>query len=527
VTKQWWRDAVIYQIYPRSYRDTNGDGVGDLRGITESLDHLEWLGVDVLWLNPIMPSPNTDWGYDVSDYCDVHPELGSLDDFDELVREAGRRGIRILNDLVPNHTSDRHRWFTDARTSKQARHRDWYVWADPRPDGSSPNNWVSSFGGQAWTLDEATGQYYLHLFLPTQPDLNWWNDEVAEAFDQILRFWFDRGAAGFRIDVCQSIVKDSELRDNPPSTDDDPAAVRFFGQRNVYNANRPEVHDVLKRWRKIAKRYDPERLLLGESYVWDIDALIAFYGRNDELHLAMNVPFISARFDARHLGTIVDSIEARLPRQGWPVWMGSNHDADRFSTRWCGNDERKIRCALMLLLTLRGTPLLGYGDEIGLPNVEITEEELRDPVGIRFWPAYSGRDPGRTPMQWTPQEGAGFSKPGVEPWLPFGDPRACNVADQRSDPSSILHLCRDLIALRKAERDLRLGSYRRRTSPDDTWVYSRGQRFVVALNMSDDAKKISRLRGSVTLSTGRDRDGETFAGGLKLDPWEGVVVDRS
>jgi alpha-glucosidase len=443
------------------------------------------------------------------------------------VREATKRGIRILNDLVPNHTSDQHPWFADARMSRDAKHRDWYVWADGKPDGHPPNNWVSSFGGQAWTLDETTGQYYLHLFLPTQPDLNWWNKDVTDAFDEILRFWFDRGAAGFRIDVCHAIVKDRELRDNPPATEDDPGAVRIFGQRHVYSSNRPEVHKVLRRWRRLAKSYDPERLLLGESYVWDLDALRSYYGkRNDELQLAMNIPFVSTRFDAGRLGSVVDTMETKLPRHAWPVWMGSNHDANRFASRWCEDDPRKVRCALMLLLTLRGTPLVGYGDEIGLPNVELPEEQLHDPVGVRFYPAYPGRDPGRTPMQWTDEPGAGFTARRSEPWLPFGDTSACNVAAQRRDPLSILHLTRDLIALRRAEPDLSVGHYRKRAAPDGTWVYGRGERHVVALNMSDDAVKIARLRGTIVISTQRDRDGEAFAGGLWLEPWEGAIVER-
>ena len=527
MTANWWRDAVLYQIYPRSFADSNGDGIGDLKGITEHLDHLAWLGIDAVWLNPVMQSPNTDWGYDVSDYCDVHPDLGSLDDFDELVREADARQIKILNDLVPNHTSDQHSWFRQARMSRDAPYRDWYVWADPTEDGAHPNNWVSSFGGDAWTLDETTGQYYLHLFLPTQPDLNWWNEDVADAFDDILRFWFDRGVSGFRLDVCHAIVKDRELRDNPPSTDEDPIAVQLFGQKHVYSSNRPEVHDVLKRWRKLAKSYDPERVLLGETYVWDLASLSAFYGaRNDELHLAMNIPFVSSRFEAGPLKTIVENTHEMLPRHAWPTWMASNHDATRFATRWCEDDERKIRCALMMLLTLRGTPLLGYGDEIGLPNIEITEEQLLDPVGVRFWPAYKGRDPGRSPMQWTSARGAGFTRDGVQPWLPFANPAACNVADQKADPSSILHLCRDLIALRRERKDLHAGTYRTRSSPEATWVYTRGQKTVVALNLSDDEVKISRLRGTIALSTGRDRDGQSFDGGLELGPWEGAVVER-
>jgi alpha-glucosidase len=250
----WWRDGVIYQIYPRSYRDANGDGVGDLAGITERLDHLAWLGVDVIWMTPITVSPDTDWGYDVADYTAVQPAFGNLGDFDRLVAAAGERGIKVVLDLVPNHSSDQHRWFQEAKGAKDSPRRDYYVWADPKPDGSLPNNWRSSFGGPAWTKDDASGQYYLHNFLPTQPDLNWWSEDLRGEFDRILRFWFDRGVAGFRIDVCHAIVKDRELRDNPPAEPGDHPYVFRFGQRKVYNAERPEAHDVFRRWRDIADR---------------------------------------------------------------------------------------------------------------------------------------------------------------------------------------------------------------------------------------------------------------------------------
>ena len=266
----WWRSGVLYQLYPRSFADSNGDGHGDLQGIIEHLDHLAWLGVDGIWLNPINPSPNADWGYDVADYTGVEPDFGDLDVLDRLVAGAGERGIRVILDLVPNHTSDRHPWFIDARSSRTARHRDWYVWADARPDGGPPNNWVSVFGGSAWTWDEPTQQYYLHNFLAEQPDLNWWNDEVREAFDDIVRFWFDRGISGFRIDVAHGIVKDVELRDNPSATPDDDDLARALGQRQEFSMNRPEVHDVLRRWRAIADAYEHDPILLGETWVADI-----------------------------------------------------------------------------------------------------------------------------------------------------------------------------------------------------------------------------------------------------------------
>jgi alpha-glucosidase len=305
VSEPWWKSGVLYQIYPRSFADANGDGVGDLAGIIEHLDHLKWLGIDGIWLSPITVSPNADWGYDVADFCAVDPELGTIDDVDRLIAEAGLRGIRVLMDIVPNHTSDQHPWFLDSRSSRTANHREWYVWADPKPDGSAPNNWVSSFGGSAWTFDEATGQSFLHNHLSEQPDLNWWNDDVRETFDGIFRFWCDRGVAGFRIDVCNIIIKDAELRDNPVATEDDDFEAQMFGQRAVYNANRPEVHEVLRRWRILADSYEEPRLLIGETPV-PVERLAEFYGDgNDELQLAFNFNFISASFDSSVMRTIV------------------------------------------------------------------------------------------------------------------------------------------------------------------------------------------------------------------------------
>ena len=288
----WWKTAVLYQIYPRSFADSNADGVGDIPGIIDHLDYLAWLGVDGIWLSPVTVSPNADWGYDVSDFCAIAPEFGTMDDFDRLVAQAGTRGIRVLMDIVPNHTSEQHPWFVDPRSSRTSDHRDWYVWADGKEDGTLPNNWVSSFGGPGWTLDERTGQYYFHNHLQEQPDLNWWNEDVRAAFDDIFRFWSDRGVAGFRIDVANVIIKDAELRDNPPATEDDDFETQMFGQRSVYNANRPEVHDVIRRWRRLADDYDAPRLLIGETPV-PVDKLAEFYGNgSDELGLAFNFNFI-------------------------------------------------------------------------------------------------------------------------------------------------------------------------------------------------------------------------------------------
>jgi alpha-glucosidase len=513
----WWRHGVLYQIYPRSFADSNGDGVGDLRGIADRLDHLEWLGVDGIWLNPTMPSPNDDWGYDVSDYCAVHPELGTLEDLDALVAEAGRRGIRVLLDLVPNHTSDRHAWFQDALTGRDARYRDFYVWADPAPGGGPPNNWLSNFGGSAWTLDERSGQYFLNNFLPTQPDLNWWNEEVREAFDDVLRFWYARGIAGFRIDVCHAIVKDRELRDDPAATPDDHPKVRERGTRQVFSMNRPEVHDVLKRWRRVS---EPDRILVGETYVLDVDQLIPYYGSGeDQLHLAFNFLFVHAALDAGELRSVVEAIEAKLPAGAWPVWTGSNHDAGRLATRWAEGDEARARAALLMLMTLRGTPFLYYGDEIALPDVPIDPARSLDPVPRRTGNPERGRDGFRTPMHWSREPGAGFTADGARPWLPLGD-LARNVEAQRDDPGSTLHLVRDLIALRREREDLRGGTYA--TLSAEPWAFRRGEGTVVALNLSGAAAE-AEPGGTVLIGTDRAREGTPFDG--RLGPWEAVVVD--
>jgi alpha-glucosidase len=523
----WWKAGVLYQVYVRSFRDSNGDGVGDLPGVIQRLDYLQWLGVDGIWLSPVTVSPNADWGYDVADYLAVEPELGTSDDVDRLIAEANRRDIRVLVDLVPNHTSDQHPWFLDARSSPTASHRDWYVWADPKPDGSPPNNWVSSFGGSAWTLDKAGGQYYLHNHLRQQPDLNWWNEEVRRAFEAVMTYWLDRGVSGFRIDVCNVIIKDALLRDNPPARQTDPLDVQLFGQRPVYNGNRPEVHEVIRSWRRLADRY-PERVLVGETPVPELDSLAAYYGSGrDELHLAFNFPFINSPLDADALRAIVEGTERALPPSAWPVWTGSNHDMSRLATRWAGGDRAKTRAALFMLLCLKGTPVLYQGDEIGLVDTDVPQDQLRDPLGVAYWPAYAGRDAMRTPMQWRDVPGGGFTDPEVPPWLPLGHLATSNVEDQRRDPDSILHLARDLIAVRRGSHDLQTGSYRSLEATPSTWAWSRGDSMVVVVNMTDGEGMLDGVSGRVRVGTDRRRDGEMVEGAVRVRGWEAVLVERT
>jgi alpha-glucosidase len=393
-----------------------------------------------------------------------------------------------------------------------------------RFDRWTPNNWVSSFGGPGWTFDERTGQFYFHNHLAEQPDLNWWNEEVRDTFDGIFRFWFDRGVAGFRIDVCNIIIKDAQLRDNPAATEDDDFETQMFGQRSVYNANRPEVHDVIRRWRRLADSYGEPRLMIGETPV-PLHRLGAFYGDGqDELGLAFNFDFIGAPLDPAAMRDIVERTESALPAGSWPAWTGSNHDMFRFPTRWAGDDPRKVRLALLMLLSLRGTPVLYQGDEIGMGNVTVPEADLRDPLGVRFFPYYEGRDAARTPMQWSDEDGGGFTD-SDGPWLPLGDVAKINVAAQCNDPGSILVLCRDVIAYRRRASTFTLGDYESLPAPTGLWAFRRGDSHVVALNMSAEALELGGTVGTIRLCTDRAREREVVGPTLRVGAYEGVVLE--
>ena len=521
--RRWWQGAVLYQLYVRSWQDSNGDGYGDLRGLLSRLDHLSWLGVDAIWLSPTMPSPDQDWGYDISDYLGVHPELGTLADLDELISEAGSRGMRVLLDLVPNHTSSAHPWFADALSGTGAEHRDWYVWAGPAGDGGPPNNWRDFTGAPAWTWHEPTGQYYLHNFLPAQPDLNWWHPPVHEAFAQILEFWFSRGVAGFRIDVAHGLYKDKLLRDNPPL---EPGGTRLsgsYGLQAKYNMNQPEVHGVYRDWRAIADRYRPPRLLLGETWVSSAAALAPFYGQDDELQLGFNFPFVFADFTAESLAAVAADTAATLPATACPVWTASNHDVGRFASRWCEGDPRKIRLALMIMATLPGAFVLYYGDEIGLPDVAVPPDLERDPMTAGGLGGQLSRDRARTPMHWDASPSGGFTG-ASKPWLPLGDTAASNVAAQRDDPESILAFTRDLIRLRKAQATPDLARYEQVTLDGGLWAYRVGP-LLVAVNLAGIPARLTSPAGEVLLRTGEPSPAGEDA--TVLHPWQGLIARAS
>ena len=510
----WWRDAVFYQIYPRSYQDSNGDGVGDLRGIIARLDHLngasDSLGIDAIWLSPFYRSPMKDFGYDVSDYRDVDPVFGSLGDFDTLLAEAHRRGIRVIVDLVPNHTSDQHEWFVASRSSREDPKRDWYVWADPAKGGGPPNNWIAIFGKKrsAWTLDPRTGQYYMHHFLPEQPDLNWWNEDVRRAIDDVMRFWLDRGVDGFRIDVAHGLVKDQQLRDNP--------RWRLWGPRYPRNWDLDEVHEIHRRWRKVLDEYD-DRMAVTEVDPPSLTRLVRYYGNDDELQLPFNFHFLEQPWRASAFRRVVETWEALVPTHAWPDYTLSNHDRKRAATRY---GLERARVAATMLLTLRGTPFIYYGEEIGMTDVPIPAQRVVD---------VHDRDGCRTPMQWDASPNAGFTT--GEPWLPMpGDVSAVNVAAQRGDPRSLLSFYRRLLALRRASRALRSGSYRTIDAPNGVFAYARegaDERIDVALNFTDSERVLVMPKGDLLLSTDDERSPGERVEGLVLRPNEGVISRRA
>ncbi len=523
----WWQSGTVYQVYPRSFQDTDGDGVGDLRGIAARLDYLAWLGVDAIWISPFYRSPMADFGYDVADYCAVDPLFGSLEDFDALISEAHRRRLRVILDFVPNHSSIEHPWFAESRASRTNPKRDWYIWRDPGPGGGPPNNWLSNFGGPAWTRDPATGQYYYHAFLPEQPDLNWRNPEVRAAMHDALRFWLERGVDGFRVDVIWHLIKDEGFRDNPRNSDfqSDQAGINRFHQ--VHSCDQPEVLDVIAGMRAVLRAYG-ERVLIGEIYL-PIERLVTYYGPGlTGADLPFNFQLIQTPWRADAVAALVAEYEAALPEGGWPNWVLGNHDQPRIAARV---GEAQARIAAMLLLTLRGTPTLYYGDEIGLGHVPVPPERAQDPWG-RNEPGH-GRDPERTPMQWEDGPNAGFTA--GTPWLPLSaDAERRNVDAMRDDSRSILTLYRRLLSLRRDHAALSIGHWRSLSLPADYAAELFGfERFIgdetlrILLNFGSREWGVPLEGGgtwTILLSTCPGRAGDRAEGSLRLGPDEGVVL---
>ena len=501
MTEPWWKSAVVYQIYPRSFADETGDGVGDLAGVRAHLDHLVWLGVDAIWLSPFYRSPMADFGYDVSDYCDVDPLFGSLEDFDALLADAHARDIKVIVDWVPNHTSDQHPWFVDARSSRDAEHRDWYVWREPTPDGAPPNNWIRAWGGTpAWTLDDATDQWYLHLFLPEQPDLNWRNPAVVEAMHDVLRFWLDRGVDGFRMDVLHAIGKDEALPDDPEEYLPIPHA----------GLNHHEyTHELVRGLRGVLEEYDGDRMMVGEVVLLDPTIVASYYGQGDGLHLSFNFPPMLSPWDAVLWRRWVEEAMREIDPVGWPTWVLSNHDNRRHRTRY--GSEARARAAAVLLLTLRGTPFLYAGEELGLEDAVVPPEREVDP---------GDRDGCRAPIPWTAAPDHGWGT--TEPWLPWPpEPGVRNVASLRDDETSILHLYRRLLAERRTSPALALGELTLLDAPAGcvAWERTAGrERRRVAVNFTGQDLELDLADGwRVVVASDRQGEGKPFGDVLGAD----------
>lgn len=517
-SQPWWRGATLYHAYVRSVADSDGDGFGDIGGLINKLDYLQRLGIAGLWLSPTMPSPNHDWGYDVSNYKDVQHDLGDLGALDHLIHEAGNRGIRIILDLVPNHTSSEHPWFLDAKSSRTSPYRNYYIWADAREDGSLPNNWIDDTGEVGWTWEPATEQYYFHNFLKEQPDLNWWETKVHQEFDEIMTFWFDRGIAGFRIDVANGLYHDLELRDNP----ENPNAVIWdknvqgrYGLEHLYNFNQPEVHSVYRSWRAAAEQRPTPPLLLGETWVARVDELAPYYGENDELQLGFNFPLIFADFTSTDLSGIVAESFARFPEGADTVWAASNHDLPRMGTRWANGDPRKIRLAHFVLALLPGTFVIYYGDELGMVDSDIPSALQQDPLTAGQLNGQWPRDNARAPMRWNSSPSGGFTD--GEAWLPLHPDPLVNVEDEEQSPDSVLSLVKQLVAIHstllKSAR-----TYDQLDVRPDRWMFRSGD-ITVAANFSDEPIEVN-IEGAVLLRS----DTADASVPLNLAPWSAMAV---
>lgn len=525
----WFRQAVLYQIYPRSFYDSNNDGIGDLNGITKKLNYLsgdsDSLGVSAIWISPFYPSPMADFGYDVSDYRGVDPIFGTLDDFKRLLKAAHQHHLKVIIDFVPNHTSDEHPWFKEARMSRDNPKRHWYVWRDPADGGSPPNNWLSEFGGPAWHYDESTGQYYLHSFLAKQPDLNWDNPEVRKAMNDSLRFWLDMGVDGFRVDAVLWLSKDPDWRDDPPHPDyhpdrDDPTA----SLNPIYSRRGPHLFEYLHEMAETIRAY-PDTFMVTEAYPrqWDnTDAYLHFYENIDpEVSAPFNFEAISSPWDAKEFKHIIDNFQSSLKDGYLPIYCFGNHDQPRLAGRHGGG---AARTAAMLQLTLPGMPVIYYGDELGMTDGEVPPNKVQDPFEKQVPGKGLGRDPERTPLLWNNKKNAGFTK--GEPWLPVNPNYVdINIERQQIDPKSSLNLYRSLLKLRASSRALYSGDYSSLKTPDNVFGFHRqfrNERIKILLNFSDQtiALPLKLASGKPLLSTYLDRQ-ITIS---QLRPNEGIIL---
>jgi alpha-glucosidase len=524
--RSWWRHDAIYQVYPRSFQDSNGDGVGDLRGIIQRLDYLASLGIRTVWLSPIYPSPMADFGYDISDYTNIDADYGTLDDFDELLTAIHQREMKLLLDLVPNHTSDQHPWFIESRSSKDSPKRNWYLW-HKGPREQLPNNWRACFGGSAWEWDEYTGEYYYHAFLKEQPDLNWRNPEVQEAMFNVMRFWLRRGVDGFRVDVVWHLIKDEQLRDNPQNPEHRAHMSTYDELLPLYSTDQFEVHEVVRRMRKVLDEFG-DKILIGEIYL-PVNRLVAYYGTDlDGVHLPFNFQLLMLPWSSETIYSVIQEYEAALPPNSWPNWVLGNHDQPRIASR-VGRDQARV--AALMLLTLRGTPTIYYGEEIGLRDVPIPGDEVRDPQGLNMPDKNLSRDPARTPMQWDAVQHAGFST--VRPWLRVSkDFQQTNVHMQETDEKSMLSLYKKMLALRNREPSLSHGRYVPLAADHQILSYIRQEEgfdaFLIVLNLTHRTSRFFPVgfsfSGRIEVCTFPEFEGQEVSDKLFLEGDEGVVI---
>ncbi len=492
----WWKHAVIYEIYPRSFQDSDGDGIGDIKGITSRLDYIHDLGIDAIWITPMYPSPGVDYGYDISNYTAIDPEYGTMADLEHLIAEAKKRNIRVIMDYVINHTSDQNAWFVESRSSRTNPKRDWYIWRDGKAPGQPPNNWQSWFGHSAWTFDPKTDQYYYHYFYKEQPDLNWRNPEVKKAMEGVLEFWMKKGVAGFRIDAVSRLFEDPDLHDDPYLP-----GVNAYGDRNIehkYTDNYPEVHDILKELRKVVDKYPGDPVLITEADEPNVEELTKLYGHGDEVQLPMDFQIADVnKLSAPRFRQLFNEIENNTAH-GQPEYFFSNHDQPRQWDRYGdgAHNDQIAKLMAVLLLTTRGTPQMYYGEELGMRTTDPARiEDVHDPIGKLGWPKEKGRDGERTPMQWNASAQAGFTT-SATPWLPIPPSAAIyNVETESKDPSSIFNAYKRLLALRKSNPALRDGSYEALNQDDpDVFAYLRrsgASAVLVALNMSSQPRTVA------------------------------------